>query len=333
MPQENGYAQKLKLLYLIDLLKEQTDDNHGLSAAEIMSRLEEKGVHIERKTLYKDLDALCSYGFDIQKYQRSCIEYGLASREFQEQELLLLADAIQSSRFLTKKKSDALVDAVGKLGSKYIAQYLKKRIYVERRIKMQNESVFYNLDMIQEAINSRVQIRFQYCKYNEAKELVKQHDGRVYEETPLGLIYMDDCYYAVVWSESKSAFVNYRVDRMVSMKVSTTPACNNELTKAFNIEDYEKRSFSMFNGAELAVTLELEACAMSALIDKFGKDVRAYAVAPGIAHAQVNIMESPTFFAWLCTFGSDIRIVSPKSLQKSYCAYLESILAAYKKDF
>ena len=114
-------AQKLKLMYLAKLLESETDDEHGLTGPQIIQRLAELGIAVERKTLYRDLDCLREFGYNIVKYQRSPIEYGLASREFQESELLLLADAVQSSRFLTERKSNALVKAIGKLGSKYLA--------------------------------------------------------------------------------------------------------------------------------------------------------------------------------------------------------------------
>ena len=145
-------AQKLKLMYLAKLLESETDDEHGLTGPQIIQRLAELGIAVERKTLYRDLDCLREFGYNIVKYQRSPIEYGLASREFQESELLLLADAVQSSRFLTERKSNALVKAIGKLGSKYLADDLRRNLHVEGRIRSQNESVFYNIDAIQRAI-------------------------------------------------------------------------------------------------------------------------------------------------------------------------------------
>ena len=155
-------AQKLKLMYLAKLLESETDDEHGLTGPQIIQRLAELGIAVERKTLYRDLDCLREFGYNIVKYQRSPIEYGLASREFQESELLLLADAVQSSRFLTERKSNALVKAIGKLGSKYLADDLRRNLHVEGRIRSQNESVFYNIDAIQRAISAKKKVRFRY---------------------------------------------------------------------------------------------------------------------------------------------------------------------------
>ena len=182
-------AQKLKLMYLAKLLESETDDEHGLTGPQIIQRLAELGIAVERKTLYRDLDCLREFGYNIVKYQRSPIEYGLASREFQESELLLLADAVQSSRFLTERKSNALVKAIGKLGSKYLADDLRRNLHVEGRIRSQNESVFYNIDAIQRAISAKKKVRFRYFKYDNRKKRVLQRDGRFYEETPLHLVY------------------------------------------------------------------------------------------------------------------------------------------------
>ena len=163
-------AQKLKLMYLAKLLESETDDEHGLTGPQIIQRLAELGIAVERKTLYRDLDCLREFGYNIVKYQRSPIEYGLASREFQESELLLLADAVQSSRFLTERKSSALVKAIGKLGSKYLADDLRRNLHVEGRIRSQNESVFYNIDAIQRAISAKKKVRFRYFKYDNRKK-------------------------------------------------------------------------------------------------------------------------------------------------------------------
>lgn len=153
-------ANKLKLMHLARIFERETDDDHGLTAPQIIGKLAELGVNVERKTLYRDIDCLRAFGYNILKYNRAPVEYGLATRDFQEQELLLLADAVQSSKFLTESKSRSLVEGIGKLGSKYMDENLRKQVHVEGRIKSQNESVFYNIDAIQRAISLRRKIEF-----------------------------------------------------------------------------------------------------------------------------------------------------------------------------
>lgn len=322
--------QKLKLLHLVQILETETDDEHGLTGPQLIERLAERGVNVERKTLYRDLDCLREFGYDVQKYQRSTVEYGLSSRDFQESELLLLADAVQSSRFLTKRKADALVKSVAKLGSKYMADNLQKRIHVEGRIKAQNESVYYNIDAIQRAMTAKRKVEFQYFKHDEAKKPVLQHGGRTYVETPVQLMYMDDCYYLVVWNDKHGDFANYRVDRMKRIEVSEEDGTRNEHIASFDVAKYQQRVFGMFNGESVAVTLLVKAGAMSSVVDRFGSDVSAVPAGEGLARVSVTVMEAPTFYGWLAQFGTDVVIEKPESLKRSYLAYLSDIARAYE---
>ncbi len=323
--------QKLKLLYLARIFEEETDDNHGLTGPQIINRLAEYGISIERKTLYRDIQCLIDYGYDIQKYQRAPVEYGLASREFQESELYLLADAVQSSRFLTKRKSDALIKSLGKLGSKHVAADIRKHIHVEGRIKTQNESVYYNLDAIQRAMAAKRKVEFQYFKHDQNKNRVLQRNGEAYCETPVQLVYMNDCYYLVTWNDKYAGFTNYRVDRMLHIEVSQEKATRNERIAEFDVAQYEQRTFDMFNGEAVGVTLLVKASAVSAVLDRFGKDIVTVPVGDDAARFHVTVMQSPTFFGWLATFGNDVTIEAPASLKKAYCAYLSNIVATYNQ--
>lgn len=291
-------AQKLKLMYLAKLLESETDDEHGLTGPQIIQRLAELGIAVERKTLYRDLDCLREFGYNIVKYQRSPIEYGLASREFQESELLLLADAVQSSRFLTERKSNALVKAIGKLGSKYLADDLRRNLHVEGRIRSQNESVFYNIDAIQRAISAKKKVRFRYFKYDNRKKRALQRDGRFYEETPLHLVYMDDCYYLVAWNDKHESTTNYRVDRMLNIDVSEEDATSNEQTAEFDAAKYQKRVFGMYSGEAVAVTLLVKPDAISTVIDRFGDAADAEAVEDGL-DARAHQGYAGAYILWL----------------------------------
>ena len=321
--------QKLKLLHLAQIFERETDDAHGLTMPQIVELLAERGIDAERKALYDDIRCLQEMGYDIQKYQRSKVEYGLATRDFQEGELLLLADAVQSSRFLTSKKADALVRAVSKLGSRHMERYLAKRIHVEGRIATQNESVYYNLDAIQRAFSERKKVSFRYFKLDEAKRRVEQHGGRPYVETPVQLIYKDDCYYLVVWNDDHAGFANYRVDRMRGIEVSEEDATRNERIASFDAAKYQQRVFGMYSGDPVPVTLLVRASAMSSVVDRFGADVSSAPAGEGMARVRAVVLEAPTFYGWLAQFGDDVVIESPEHLRESYAAHLEKVLAAY----
>ncbi len=216
--------QKLKLLYLMRMLEEETDAEQGLTMAQILERLEAQGITAERKGIYRDIEALREFGLDVRTYQRAPVEYALERRDFAFHELLLLVDAVQSSRFLTQRKSDALVAGVKRLATKRQRKLLDKRVHVEGRIKMQNESVFYSVDRIQEALAGKRKISFTYFKYDAEKRKKLQHDGRRYVETPVQLVYSEGYYYLVAFNEKHDGFANYRVDRMDRIEVPEEPA-------------------------------------------------------------------------------------------------------------
>ncbi|MDO4502760.1 MAG: WYL domain-containing transcriptional regulator [Coriobacteriia bacterium] len=323
--------QKLKLLHLVQILEQETDDRHGLTGPQLIERLAQRGVEVERKTLYRDIACLVDFGYDIQKYQRNPVEYGLASRRFQDPELLLLADAVQSSRFLTERKASSLVKSIGQLGSRYQAEDLRKRVHVEGRIRSQNESVFYSVDAIQRAMAAKRKVEFRYFKLNEAKKRVLQHNGDVYCETPVQLVYMGDFYYLVVWNDKHQGFANYRVDRMQDIQVSEQPATKNQHIAQFNVAKYQERTFGMFNGESVSVTLLVKASAMSAVVDRFGKDVDCAPAGEGLARVRVTVMETPTFYGWLVQFGDQVTIEAPDSAREGFVQFLGNVLSAYEE--
>ncbi len=324
---------KLKLLYLARIMENETDEDHGITAAGIIEKLSEIGIDVERKTVYRDLECLRQFGYDIiREDDHRPTTYKLASREFQDQELFLLADAVQSSRFLTQSKCNALVRSIGKLGSKYMADGLRKRVHVEGRVKGHgNETVFYGIDAIQRAMNAKRKVSFTYHKHDAHGKLVARRSGAPYLETPVQLMYMNDEYYLVVWNDKHGEFTNYRVDRMRNIEVSDVPATRNEKIATFNVAEYQQRVFDMFSGEAINVELSVEPGAVSALIDRFGGDVEIAYEEDGRSHVRVWVMEAPTFYGWLATLGQAVRIESPDTLADAYRSYLQGIIDSYRK--
>ena len=307
--------QKLKLLYLMRMLEEETDAERGLTMAQIIGKLEALGISAERKSIYRDIEALREFGVDVRTYQRAPVEYAVEHRAFAFAELQLLVDAVQSSRFLTQRKSDALLD---------------KRVHVEGRIKMQNESVFGSVDRIQEAIALKRRISFVYFKYDAAKRKALQHNGERYIETPVQLVYAEGYYYLVVFNEKHDDFANYRVDRMDRIEVLDEPALKNERIATFDARELESRAFGMYSGEPVAATLLVDEEVMGAVIDRFGKDVESVPTGERRARVYATVMKSPVLFGWLAQFGGRVRIEKPTALAQEYRAYLEDIVAAYE---
>ena len=193
MPKSEG--QKLKLLYLADLLRRETDEDHALSMSDILSRLEELGVHAERKSIYDDLRALEDYGMDIIATRGRAGGYQLAHREFELPELKLLVDAVQSSKFLSVKKSRELIRKLEGLASRWEAQSLQRQVYAVGRVKSMNESIYYSIDTIHTAISQDRQIAFRYFEWTMEKTVRYRRDGQLYERSPYALVWDDENYY------------------------------------------------------------------------------------------------------------------------------------------
>lgn len=328
MPREN---QKLKLLYLAKIFQEETDGKTGLTMPQIIEHLREYGISAERKALYRDIKALREFGMDIQRYNRSPMQYALANREFSQPELLLLVDAVQSSRFLDMEKSRELIDSIRTLASKRQRETLSKRMHVEGRIKMQNESVFYNVDIVQEAIQAHRRVSFHYFKYDVEKKKVRQHGGDRYLETPVELIYSDGYYYLVTYNDKHDGFTNYRVDRMTEVMVSDEPATRNERIASFDPEAYTAQAFSMFNGEPKTISLIVDGEVMSSIVDRFGGDVESHALDGSHARVYARVKVSDVFYGWLAQFGTKVRVEKPRSVVQGYTEYLQRIVSAYRQ--
>lgn len=324
-------AQKLKLLWLLKILSEETDEEAGLTMPQIIEKLAERGVSAERKGIYRDIEALREFGLDIAVLRRSPVQYALASREFSLPELRLLADAVQSSRFLTEAKSEELLRSLGTLASKRQAGVLERRVHVEGRIGSQGESVLRSVDCVSEAMRQGAKVEFAYGKRDASKTVRLRREGRTYVATPVRLVYSDGSYYLVTYNDEHRDFTTYRVDRMVGLRVSQEPASRNEKIATFDAGLYEKRAFGMYGGRPVAVTLSVDEQAMDGVVDRFGEGVESYDQGDGTARVHVTVMESPVFFAWVAQFAGAVRIVSPGSLADRCAEFFENIAQAHRE--
>ena len=328
MPKSSN--QKLKILYLMDMLISDTDENHGLTMSEILTRLENSGIQAERKSIYGDIEALNQFGLDVLSQKGKTTEYYVASRDFELAELKLLVDAVQSSKFITQKKSTELIHKLESLTSKNLAKTLHRQVYVNNRIKMQNESIYYNIDALHTAIAERKKASFKYFDYNVNKERVYRKNGERYIVNPLGLSWEDENYYLIAYSEKYEDFAHYRVDRMTNINLEKDSVAMNEATKNFNVAEYCKEIFAMFDGDDVRVELVAHNSLINTMIDRFGKDVSMFPLDDDHVRIIAKIKSAGTFFGWLAQFGDKIRIASPENLRKEYLAFLKTIIAINK---
>ena len=327
MANETG---KQRLLLLAKMLFEQTDDDAGLTMPDIVDTIQAQGVPAERKALYRDMEALRLAGFDVRSRPGKPVQYFLANRPFSHSELLLLLDAVQSSRFITKRQSDALVRKVRAMGSQRQAAGLEKRMHVGGRIKSKNESVFNNVDAVQQAMAAKRKISFTYVGYDCSMKVKLRHGGKPYELTPVQLIYSDGFYYLVCFSDKYEDFANYRVDRMRSIRILEARATRHALIATFDADEYERRVFGMFSGSSVRAVLRVQEHAMNAVVDRFGKDAHVEEIGDGIARVSVTAAATPVFFGWVSQFAGQITIESPAGLRQGYAEYLRGLLRDYQ---
>lgn len=323
--------QKLKLLYLMKILTEQSDENHCLSAQALIDALAAYGVSAERKSIYDDIAQLIDFGYDIVLVKaKSGGGYYLAGRDFELAELKLLVETVQASRFLTLKKSRELIGKIEKLASKAEAGQLQRQVYVANRIKTANESIYYIVDDIHRAVQNNEQISFQYLEWNLDKELVPRRDGQRYRVSPWALTCKDENYYLIAHDAGEDKIKHFRVDKMGKIEIlSGEKREGAALFERFDIADYANKTFGMYGGEEETVTLEFENRLIGVVIDRFGKEVPVRKRDENYFTVRVKVAVSGQFFGWLTGLGAGAKILSPEKIAGDYREHLERTLAQY----
>jgi len=317
--------QKLKILYLMRILLTQTDELHMLTINELISKLAELDVSAERKTIYDDIETLKTFGLDILMEKRKSYGYYVASRDFELPELKLLADAVQSSKFITRRKSIALIKKLEGLVSKHDAGKLRRQIYIQDRVKSMNESIYYSVDALHEAITEGRRISFKYFDYNVQKEQVFRRGGTPYIVSPAALLWAEENYYLIAYTEDREGLVHFRVDRMSAVKKLIEPRSAD--AAKFKLADYSKKVFGMFGGDETDVRLRVSNQLATAVIDRFGKDV--IMIPDGDKHFTVNVrvVISPVFHGWLFQFGELCEVLEPQNLKDELKSKASNLIA------
>ena len=326
-----GTNQKLKLYYLAKILMEETDDYHGLTMPDLLQELEAYGVTADRKSIYSDIEALNEIGLDVvgEKSGKYFV-YHIGSRRFELAELKLLVDAIQSFKFITEKKSQALIKKLTTLASSYEAAQLERQLSVQGRVKTMNESIYYTVDEIHAAISENKKISFKYMNWDTNKKLVPRKN-EPYIVSPWRLTWNDENYYLIAFDAAADKIKQYRVDKMDKLTILDEKREGKELFKAFNLSAYTNRAFGMFGGEGTMVTLTIKDEMIGVLIDRFGKDI---AVKPskkkGWSDVRVEVAVSEQFFGWIFGLGSSVKISAPASVVKEYKEELANLVEFYK---
>lgn len=323
--------QKAKLLHLYKLLLEQTDAERGLTLEEMASALSQLGVEAERKSLYDDLRVLRECGLDVEMRRGRGVTYHVVSRDFELPELKLLVDAVQSSKFITHKKSAELIKKLSSLTSHREAQQLQRQVYVANRIKTMNESIYYTVDAIQDALAQGVKISFCYFSWNAKKEKTFHHGGERLSVSPWALVWDDENYYMIAYESETKLVKHYRVDKMLNVHALSEKRDGAEYFRDFDAAVYSKKTFGMFGGREETVRLRCADELAGVMLDRFGQDVIFVPDGEGHFTLSIRVSISPVFLAWVMSFGAKVSILSPQSVRDEVAAAASAVLAQYER--
>ncbi|CDD35478.1 putative uncharacterized protein [Roseburia sp. CAG:309] len=325
-----GVNQKLKLLYLMDILLEKTDENHGITMNEIISSLESYDVSAERKSIYRDIEELQRYGLDVLSYNNGrTTYYHVASRLFEIAELKLLVDAVQSSKFITEKKSRELIKKLESFASKYQAQDLQRQVYVQGRVKTMNESIYYNVDKIHHAIERNHSITFQYYQWNVKKQMELKHEGERYEISPWQLMWDDENYYLIGFDHKARYIKHFRVDKMLDIQMCDHEREGEETFEKVDAGTYSKKVFGMYDGTETAVKLKCRNSLVGVMIDRFGKNVPLIPLDDEYFQVNVTVAVSQQFIGWLMAIGTGVTVIEPEEVREKVIVACGEMLASY----
>lgn len=324
MAKEN--IRKVKLLKLLELLRQNTDEDHPMSTAQLFAALSEMGIPCDRRTISQDIITLNELGYEIMSVMRGHDKcYYVEDRSFSIPELKILIDAVHASSFITEKKSEDLINKIAALAGTHRAEVLKRNMVCFNTRKHSNERIFYNVDDLEDAILRQKKVLFRYFDLNEKGERVYRRDGHRYVVEPVALVFNEDNYYLTCYSSRHDSTSNYRIDRMDSVQVLDDPCCEKAIALRNQVAEYTEQAFKMFGGQTEDIVLEFDRTLIGVVYDRFGEATQMMNTTDTKCIASVKVQISPVFWGWLFQFAGQMDIISPASLQREYQARALSI--------
>lgn len=324
--------QKLKIMYLMKILLDRTDEAHSITMPEIIDALEAYGISAERKSLYNDIENLRVYGLDVIGVQEDrTYSYHIGNRQFELAELKLLVDSVQSAKFITEKKSNELIKKIESLASKYEASQLHRQVFVAGRVKTMNESIYYNVDSINAAIAGNSRITFKYFKWNVDKDMELRHDGELYEVSPWLLSWNDGYYYLIAYDSVKGIIKHFRVDKMLDIKLNGRKREGEKVFNSLDMAAYTGKMFGMYGGEDERVRLECDNALAGVMIDRFGKDISLIRLDDKKFAVNVEVAVSRQFLAWIIGLGEGVKIVGAQRIVDMMNDEIDRLVRQYGK--
>lgn len=326
MAKEN--IRKVKLLKLLELLRQNTDEEHPLSTAQIVTTLSEMGIPCDRRTISQDIITLNDLGYEIMSVMRGHDKcYYVEDRSFSIPELKILIDAVHASSFITEKKSEELINKIAALAGTHRAEVLKRNMVCFNTRKHSNERIFYNVDDLEDAILRQKKVLFRYFDLNEKGERVYRRDGHRYVVEPVALVFNEDNYYLTCYSSRHDSTSNYRIDRMDSVQVLDDPCCEKAIALRNQVAEYTEQAFKMFGGQTEDIVLEFDRTLIGVVYDRFGEATQMMNTSDTKCIASVKVQISPVFWGWLFQFAGQMNVLSPAHVVTKYYELVKSVIS------
>lgn len=317
MAKEN--SQKIKLLKLIELLRQETDEQHPMAASIVCQKLNDMEVACDRRTLTRDIQALNEYGYEVMTTMISHEKaYYVEDRSFSVPELKILIDAIQAASFITDKKTAELTEKIANLGGSHSAEILQSNMVCFNTRKHSNESIYYNVDFLEDAIEQKKKVIFRYFDLDENGQKVYRRDGHHYVVEPIALVFNEDNYYMVCYSAKHDSTANYRIDRMDAVEIIDEDICDKAIELRGSVDCFTEQAFKMYGGQPVDITIQFNDKLIGVVYDKFGEDTKMVRINENNCVASVKVQISPTFWGWLFQFGRQMTVLSPEGVINEY---------------
>lgn len=331
MKLENAY--KIKLLKILEILRQDSDEDHYIETGELLSKLSSMGIVCDRRTLAVDIETLNNYGYEVlcEKSPGMPNRYCVADRSFSVSELRILMDAVQASCFVTPKKTEELINKIAELGGSHRAELLRSNIVKFNTTKSNNESIFYNISEINAAIENGKKVSFQYFDYDAKHEHKYRKEGKRYFVNPLATIYDDDNYYLVCYYARYEGVVHYRIDRMDHVQMVDEQPIDTYKGDPIDLKYHKKTLFGMFQGEEHEVEFVADKSILDVIFDVFGDKVVLEIVGDSKVQFKASVQLSPTFFGWCLSFGDKLKVIGPNEVVAKVVLYISSLLKQYRK--
>ena len=322
-------ATRIKLLKIWEILCQETDEEHPMESTVLIKKLDEMGIHCERKTIYRDIDTLIDCGYDIVCERGKKNQYYVLDRSFDLPELHIMLDAVQAASFITPKKTKLLVDKLANLAGSRKGEVLKRNIVAFNTTKNCNENIYYLIDEIVRAITKKKKIEFQYFDYDGRHKKVYRKDGAKYVMNPYSTVFSGDNYYLLCYNDKYRSIMHYRVDRMDNVKMLEEDILPLEEGKNFDVTKHKKEVFGMFMGQEEKVTFNVHKSLLDVIYDKFGADIHLITVDDETYRFTADVQISPVFMGWCCAFGNKVKIVAPESAVEKIKEHIGNLSSIY----